>query len=172
MGQRPFPALAPLSRGDGTALVPLQNKKGEIVASALVDEDMAVALCQWGWGFHRYAQRSQRIAGRHLTIYMHQVVINARSGAGYQIVVDHVNGDHLDNRRENLRVTTRSGNMQNRRGADRDSLSGVRNVRPTRGGRWAVRVRVHGREYSGGSYASLDEADAVAQTMRARLHHG
>lgn len=49
---------------------------------------------QLGW----YAVRSQ--AERPKTIYMHRVIIAAEPGQ----FVDHINGDRLDNRAENLRI--------------------------------------------------------------------
>lgn len=42
--------------------------------------------------------------------YLHRVLTDAPSGS----VVDHINGDTLDNRRSNLRVTTQSLNLCNR----------------------------------------------------------
>lgn len=45
-------------------------------------------------------------------ILLHRILLNAQEGD----VVDHINGDTLDNRRENLRITTTSGNNKNRKG--------------------------------------------------------
>jgi hypothetical protein len=44
---------------------------------------------------------------------MHKLVIDARSGE----MVDHINGDPLDNRKENLRIVTNQQNSWNSRGA-------------------------------------------------------
>lgn len=63
--------------------------------------------------------------------------------AGMQ--VDHVNGDKLDNKIENLRLASHSENQMNRRGAHASSKSGVRGVSPSRSG-WMARVYVNGRE--------------------------
>lgn len=43
-------------------------------------------------------------------------------------VVDHINHDTLDNRKCNLRITTNDKNVKNRKGANKNSKTGVRNV--------------------------------------------
>tara|TARA_R110000851_G_scaffold170949_1_gene317305 strand:- start:147 stop:722 length:576 start_codon:yes stop_codon:yes gene_type:complete len=54
---------------------------------------------------------------------IHRVVMNAPPGMD----VDHINGDPLDNRKENLRLCTRSQNAQNKK-RRRDSKSGFKCV--------------------------------------------
>ncbi len=55
---------------------------------------------------------------------MHRLIMDAPKGK----YVDHRNHDTLDNRRANLRITTSSGNMMNRRGANVNSETGIRGV--------------------------------------------
>ena len=54
---------------------------------------------------------------------IHRIVMNNPKGMD----VDHVNGDTLDNRKENLRVCTRSQNAQNKKLRE-DSSSGMKGV--------------------------------------------
>jgi hypothetical protein len=73
---------------------------------------------------------------------------------------DHVNGDRLDNRRENLRAATRGQNGAN--GRKRPSRSGLRGVyrhRPT--GRWLAQISIGGRLYHLGIFDTPDEAAAA-----------
>lgn len=74
-------------------------------------------LSQYKWALHISAQRRVvRYSGRD-TIYLHRQVIqlmgltNEYMKIGNEI--DHINGDTLDNRRDNLRVTTHTENMRN-----------------------------------------------------------
>jgi hypothetical protein len=63
--------------------------------------------------------------------------------------IDHKDGDPGNNRLANLRAATRSENVRNRR--VRPGRSGLRGV-IRRGGRWAARITVNGREIALGRY--------------------
>lgn len=85
----------------------------------LVDDEDFEYLNQWKWNAHNrmdkfYAARGgyERLGFykyRTYTISMHREIMKAEKGQE----VDHINGDSLDNRIENLRITNRFGNAQN-----------------------------------------------------------
>jgi DNA-binding Xre family transcriptional regulator len=56
-------------------------------------------------------------------IYMHRFLLNNPDG-----FVDHENNNKLDNRKKNFRVTENKYNLRNRKGANKNSGTGVRNV--------------------------------------------
>lgn len=59
-----------------------------------------------------YAMRRPILdSGKKTTIRLHRLVMQAPEG----MVVDHLNGDPLDNRRKNLRICTPKENAQNRK---------------------------------------------------------
>lgn len=81
--------------------------------------------------------------------------------------------DHLCHNRkccnvDHLRLATPGQNEQNRRGAQRNSRSGVRGVQFLNG-KYVVRVMHLGKTHQGGRYATLEEADAAAKALRADL---
>lgn len=78
---------------------------------AQVDPEDFAYLSQWSWAFNgHYAFRTARIEGKKRTVYMHRVIMNTPE----DLDTDHLNRDRLDNRKANLRVCTRSENLQNR----------------------------------------------------------
>lgn len=97
-----------------------------------------------------------------VTIYMHKVIMAHVPGR----VVDHINHDSLDNRRENLRHATVAENGQNRKGAQRNNKSsGLRNV--YRNGRhWAVRLTKNGKQIHVGTYPNINIANRIAEKAR------
>lgn len=79
---------------------------------AIVDDEDFDAIAQWRWNCNPagYAVRSApRSNGRQGKIYMHRVIAGAKKGEH----VDHKNRIKSDNRRENLRIATRSQNGYN-----------------------------------------------------------
>lgn len=58
-----------------------------------------------------YARTDAVIDGKRTRLYMHRVITGAPKGK----VVDHINGNGLDNRRANLRICCHSKNGHNRR---------------------------------------------------------
>ncbi|WP_420732156.1 HNH endonuclease [Hwanghaeella sp. 1Z406] len=80
----------------------------------LVDRADHARLNQYRWfpaGTNNgYAGRSVTRNGKSRVCYMHREVMAPAPG----LVVDHANGDTLDNRRSNLRICTRAENSANR----------------------------------------------------------
>ncbi len=91
------------------AKIPLSGGKFH----AVVDYTSEPFIRQWRWNLSSqgYAHRTITLAGERHTIWMHRVLCCAPNG----IEVDHINGDPLDNRTDNLRLVTHGQNMKNRR---------------------------------------------------------
>lgn len=83
-------------------------------------------------------------------------------------VVDHICHNPACFEVSHLRLATRAENQAHRKGANRNSRSGLRNIRELTRGRYQVRVAKAGREY-GGIFASLPEARAEAERLRKEL---
>lgn len=82
--------------------------------------------------------------------------------------VDHINGDVLDNRIENLRAATHSQNCMNRR-VRFDSKSGVKGVN-LRKGKWHTCVILNNEKYSAGTFDRKEDAIAAVDKLRKKLH--
>lgn len=68
-----------------------------------------------------------------------------------------------------LRLVTHKQNLENRAGAPRNSSTGVRGVYLTRSGRYMAHAGHLGRKHYGGLHDSIEEAEAAAIALRARL---
>jgi hypothetical protein len=139
--------------------IPIHSRDG-VCAYALIDDADFARLNQHRWCFQGEDYPAYRVGprARQRTVYMHQAVLGI---AG----VDHVNGDHLDNRRSNLRAATRAQNAQNLRLA-RNNTSGFRGV-SRREGRWRARATVKVRRYELGYFDTVEEADGAVKAFRA-----
>lgn len=106
-----------------------------------------------------YARRIQVTNGKRRIIMLHNVVMERKLGTpipdGFE--VDHVNGDALDNRRDNLRLATHRQNMQNRRA--NPNKTGFRGVRwNSRSKRFEAFIRVDGKKIYVGGGSTPEEA--------------
>lgn len=140
---------------------------------ALVDDEDFGLVRDGRW--HVLASRTTLYARKHLKggcdtrIMMHTLL------TGWPLV-DHVNGNGLDNRRVNIRPATSSQNSMNRR-VRSDSRSGLKGVyrRKQRDGswadRWAAHIQVEGRRVNLGNYPSPVDA-ALAYDAAAARHFG
>lgn len=158
------------------AFIALANRQGETIAECKVDAaDLDSVLgFPYRWaavgtnGSTRLRPAAPSVRdGKLTTVYLYRFILCPPDG----YVVDHINGDTLDNRRINLRVVTDLVNHQNNHGARRHSRSGVRNClfRPEQG-KYVVRFRVDGKYKCFGRFSDIREADQLAQEIRLKLY--
>lgn len=122
---------------------------------ALVDDadfDL-VAPFHWSRDIQRNTTYARSIRRGHKTMSMHHLILGADAGQ----IIDHRNGDGLDNQRHNLRLCTNAQNQQNRqKGRGASSFKGVSRRSP-RGG-WQATIKTNGRTHYLGSHATEIEA--------------
>lgn len=112
-----------------------------------------------------YAQHTAW-GGRNITVRMHRLILSAPAG----IVVDHINGCGLDNRRSNLRLCRMAQNSWNQ--SKRPGSSPYRGVTlsPT-GNRWHAQICVNGKLRRIGSFLTAESA-AAAYDAAAKESYG
>lgn len=98
---------------------------------AKVDDDDFERVSNYKWcaDFRRklgkyYAIRGHRVNKKHITTRLHRFIMNPPKG----MVVDHINGDTLDNRKSNLRVCTVQQNIFNSK-ISKNNKTGMKGVR-------------------------------------------
>lgn len=136
-------------------------------ASAVVDDEDLRLVSPFPWHLLRsprpersYARGWVLEGGSRNKVLMHRFILGITGG----LDVDHINGDGLDNRRENLRVCTRAENNANQRpvykhGGDAKRQSRYRGVCWQEDAhKWRARIKVDGRCIHLGLFCSEDEA--------------
>lgn len=140
----------PIERDENdVAVIRVKNKEACVFAK--VDEDMWHTLAKHAWSL-----RPDGYAGSTVGM-MHRMVIGASTIAAGK-VVDHINRDPLDNRRENLRVVTPSMNARNTtKKADASSqMIGVCWVKKSNC--WKAQIRIQGDHIHLGHFKTEKEA--------------
>lgn len=98
--------------------------------------------------------------------YIHRVIMGAPDGT----VVDHINGNKLDNRRSNLRICLQSENCLNHK-VDARSTTGVTGVRWDKHRlQWAAQIAVGNRTIPLGRFNEFEEAVAARKAAEQKYH--
>lgn len=102
-------------------------------------------------------------------MYAHRVIWKIATGTE-PLIIDHINGNPLDNRISNLRSVTQSANIQNS-ARPRNNTSGVIGVHwypPLK--KWHARLKKGGKTFHLGYFEEI--ADAAAARIAAERLHG
>lgn len=139
-----------------------------------VDEEDFERLNRYFWIArpHRqtiYAQRNGIVNGKRTTFQLHREILGLNLERG--VTVDHINGDGLDNRRQNLRICTPTENCRNRR-IQINNSTGYKGVhyRQKPNKFWAY-IAVNGKRVHLGVFLTATEA-AAAYNAAAIQHYG
>lgn len=128
-----------MENSDGVGLLITKNK---IVFISNEDEE-TITKFKWNATIHGnkfYATRYEYKPSGNRMIYMHRMIMGVNGGE-----VDHINGDPLDNRRENLRVVTHQQNHFNMKKMSTIASSKYRGVCWSKDHQsWIVQIRHNG----------------------------
>ena len=139
---------------------------------ALVDDEDYDFLAGLKWhavkrGDNYYVQRTIIVKGVTKYIHMHREIMNPPRW----MVVDHINGDALDNTRENLRVCTQGQNACNRKSSKNSASKYLGVSWDSEKRRWRAQIRTNSKAKKLGRFKTELEA-AIIYNIAARKYHG
>lgn len=85
-------------------------------------------------------------------------------------VLDHIDGNHLNNRIENLREATQMQNTWNQK-ISKNNKSGVKGVHKCKSGKWLAQCMVNGKRHTIGRFIDISEAEKAMESFR-KANHG
>lgn len=130
--------------------------------STIVDDEDYDILSKFKWYAHKnrntyYAKRAVYHHGKKTIVGMHTAILKPRK----EFQCDHIDGNGLNNQRENLRAATTRQNQQNRHIKKTSKYPGVFWHKAR--GNWNARIRVGPRRINIGSFKN--ETDAANAYM-------
>jgi len=145
---------------------------------ATVDDEDFEYLNQFKWNVRivygtQYAKRNITTAiGKKTTVNMHREIMKAPKN----FMIDHVNGNGLDNRKENLRISTRSQNLMNSKKPSNGKTSQYKGVclnKQTSNHKkcWRAEIKLNKKSIFLGYFYSEKEA-ALAYNNAAKMYFG
>lgn len=141
--------------------------------SAIVDDEDYSKLVKISWNLNKgYAINSS-------LGFMHRIIVNLTSD-DKNLFVDHINHNILDNRKENLRIVTKTQNDYNRKPLE-NNQTGYKGVIKysfisKRTGKEVVKYKVkivkNGKKYTGGMVYEIPEEAAIRYNEMAKILFG
>lgn len=125
---------------DDIAYIDLYNKKYEVIAQAIIDkEDInKVKYIKWRLNHNGYVYNNS-----NTSTFLHRRILDTDQ------MVDHINGDRLDNRKSNLRICNHSTNQMN---------VNYKGVSELKNGKWNAYIKRNGKMVNLGNYVYECEA--------------
>lgn len=144
--------------------------------TAVIDAADVPLIDHWNWTacevkrkgklYAVYAVRSVETEKGRRLVYLHREL----AATDTHPLVDHRDGDGLNNRRKNLRPADHAANMRNQRRQDRN-VSGTKGVRWDKArSRWVVTIGSGGKTKHLGRFFTLEAASAAYEQASRDLH--
>ncbi len=127
-------------------------KGGKFARVDAIDYE-ALKAKRWHMLNGQYARTTVVVGNKTKTVLMHRLILGAMPGQ----LVDHVNGDGLDNRRSNLRIASAAENARNAAPKGGSGYVGVKRVR----NKWQASIAPDGHEIFLGLWGSKEDASSV-----------
>lgn len=112
---------------------------------------------------HGYVRVLNYIDGKYKQTYLHRLITNAPK----ELQVDHINGNRLDNRKENLRLCT-SGNNNKNRACFSGRYKGVHFAKKNKS--WVAQITKDYKIKHLGTFATEEEAARAYNVASKELH--
>ncbi len=138
---------------DDYAEIVITDRKGDEKARVKIDIDDIDKVKEYRWSLDNHGY----IVNGKMRFRLHRFIMNAPKGK----VVDHINGDKLDNRKCNLRICIQADNMKNqkKRKNNKSGYTGVHWYKAKN--KWQVYIKINYKRLHLGYYDDLEEAIKV-----------
>jgi hypothetical protein len=121
---------------------------GNIIYADAIDYEL---ISKYSWCISKTGYAVANINGK--VIKMHRFILNAEKSQ----IIDHINGNQLDNRRSNLRICTSKGNARNC-SVSKNNQTGAVGVSRKKNGKYRARIMVDRKEICLGTYDNIEDA--------------
>lgn len=137
--------------------------------TTLIDKEDYEKVSKFRWNFNNGAVSTniKLVNGRRTTLKMHRYILNLPAR---HPLVDHINGDPLDNRKKNLRICNHAENLRNR-GKAKNNKSGYKGVSWAKhANKWQASICTNYKQYHLGLFDDPKEAYRVYKKACKELH--
>lgn len=147
------------------AIIKLYSRMGNFIDDVYIDKEDISLVMKYKWGLTKgHVATSDK---DNKTIYLHRLIMGCERYDG--TVIDHIDGNPLNNRKENLRICTQQQNVFNHKVA-KNNTSGITGVSwdKTRN-KWVAQIVYNNKNYHLGRYNN--KQDAINARINAELKY-
>lgn len=145
----------------------------------LIDDEDISLVTQYNWYTHRLRLKDSSghyfyshiyVNNKRTTIKLHRLIMGCTNCDG--TIVDHINGNTLDNRKSNLRICNYLGNAQNakKRKDNKTGYKGVTKRHLVSGDRYRAKIKVEGKLYNIGEADNIETCARWYDVMAIKYH--
>lgn len=135
---------------------------------AIIDKEDTDKICSHAWGIYYSKNNKSFYVVNRLSLKRTQLLHRVVTDCPIDLVVDHINHDTLDNRKENLRICTRKQNSENKKGAlSNNRFCDIRGVSWDKSrNKWRATIVHNGKSIYLGRFDDIEEAKNAAMNGR------
>lgn len=138
---------------DGYIGVVLTDKQQNVKGEALISNDLAHLVVHRKWSIS-YGYAKSGWGGRGKSILMHRLLFSVPEG----LFIDHINGNKLDNRSDNIRIVSKSQNAMNSKTPSNNPL-GLKGVSfDKRRNKYRAYIKLDQKQIHLGHFSSIKDA--------------
>lgn len=140
--------------------MPVYDGNLKRTVDVLLDEEDYARFSGFKWRIDKggYVRRNKWVDGHTKTLLLHRCILGIEWESAEKKCVDHINGNRLDNRKNNLRIVDYSENALNRHAV----LTSTGLLRVSKNGNaFVARTTKDGEHVYIGSFATADQAEAA-----------
>lgn len=152
----------------------IQLTRGKV---ALVDDEDFHRFNKFKWNASNHSRNGNNLSyaqrsiigkdGKKYNIYLHRIILRPYNG----LVIDHINGNSLDNRKCNLRECKTGENSMNMK-KPATNTSGYKGVSwDKRSNKWSVKISLNNKTINIGTYKDIKDAND-AYINASKKYHG
>lgn len=123
----------------------------------------------WRAGRGNYVYTLVTEEGERRRIFLHRLIMGLKNVSWKEQQVDHIDGNPLNNCRNNLRLATAAENQINKKKPRRDNTTGHTGI-TYKDGKWIATLNYHGHKDFLGAFSTMEEAIKIRKEAEEILY--
>lgn len=148
-----------------TSYIIIYNQHNEERCRVIIDTEDVSLIKDYKWGAHKNQGARTEING--VRYFIQNLIMKIKTN-GSSVVIDHINGDTLDNRKSNLRICSQFENSKNQK-IRSNNTTGYKGVVRAKDGKYVAQITYDSKHYHLGRF--INKIDAAKTYNEAAIKY-